>query len=425
MDKLYIEGGVSLKGKIRISGAKNAALPLMTTSLLTEESIVLENIPKLSDIRTLGGVLTSLGVSVFISEGEEADKLILRSDHLNSVHADYDLVRKMRASILVLGPLVARHGKAEVSLPGGCALGTRPVDLHIKGLEKMGAKIALEDGYIRATAPKEGLKGADIAFPVISVTGTENLLMAATLAQGTTRLINSAREPEVVDLAKCLIQMGAKISGAGTDTITIEGVPHLKGTTYSVVPDRIETGTYIAAAGITHGEIELTHTSLDLLPTFVSLAEDAGLCFKPTHQGFIVSCRKNMSRTQSVDMITEPYPGFPTDLQAQFMALMTLSEGSSTITETIFENRFMHVAELLRLGADIQIHGSSAIVKGKKELVGAPVMATDLRASACLVLAGLAAKGHTTVSRIYHLDRGYETMEKKLRACGANIDRIL
>lgn len=425
MDKLYIEGGIALKGKVRISGAKNAALPLMTTSLLTDQPVILENIPKLSDIRTLGGVLTSLGVSVFLSEGEDADKLILKSDHLDNVHADYELVRKMRASILVLGPLVARHGKAEVSLPGGCALGTRPVDLHIKGLEKMGAKILLEDGYIRATAPKGGLKGADIAFPLISVTGTENLLMAATLAQGTTRLINAAREPEVVDLANCLIQMGAKITGAGTDTITIEGVPSLKGTTYAVVPDRIETGTYIVAAGITNGTLELTHTSLDLLPTFISLAEDAGLHFERTAHGFIVSRQKNLKRTKSVDMITEPYPGFPTDLQAQFMAMMTLSEGSSTITETIFENRFMHVAELLRMGADIQIHGSSAIVKGKKELVGAPVMATDLRASACLVLAGLAAKGHTTVNRIYHLDRGYETMEKKLQACGAKIERIL
>jgi UDP-N-acetylglucosamine 1-carboxyvinyltransferase len=425
LDKLQIEGGVALKGKVRISGAKNAALPLMTTSLLTDQAVILENIPKLSDIRTLGGVLTSLGVSVFLSEGEDADKLILQSDHLDNVHADYELVRKMRASILVLGPLVARHGKAEVSLPGGCALGTRPVDLHIKGLEKMGAKILLEDGYIRATAPKGGLKGADIAFPLISVTGTENLLMAATLAQGTTRLINAAREPEVVDLANCLIQMGAKITGAGTDTITIEGVRSLKGTTYSVVPDRIETGTYIVAAGITNGTLELTHTSLDLLPTFTSLAEDAGMHFERTAQGFIVSRHKNLKRTKSVDMITEPYPGFATDLQAQFMALMTLAEGSSTITETIFENRFMHVAELLRMGADIQIHGSSAIVKGKKELVGAPVMATDLRASACLVLAGLAAKGHTTVSRIYHLDRGYETMEKKLQACGAKIERIL
>lgn len=425
MDKLHIEGGIPLKGKVRISGAKNAALPLMTTSLLTDQSVILENIPKLSDIRTLGGVLTSLGVSVFLSEGKDSDKLILKSDHLDNVHADYDLVRKMRASILVLGPLVARHGKAEVSLPGGCALGTRPVDLHIKGLEKMGAKIALEDGYIRAAAPKGGLKGADIAFPLISVTGTENLLMAATLAQGTTRLINAAREPEVIDLANCLIQMGAKISGAGTDIITIEGVPALKGTTYSVVPDRIETGTYIVAAAITNGELELTHTSLDLLPTFVSLAEDAGLHFERTPQGFIVSRQKRLKRTKSVDMITEPYPGFPTDLQAQFMSLMTLSEGSSTITETIFENRFMHVAELLRMGADIQIHGSSAIVKGKKELVGAPVMATDLRASACLVLAGLAAKGHTAVSRIYHLDRGYESMEKKLQACGAKIERAL
>ena len=425
MDKLCIEGGIPLKGKIRISGAKNAALPLMTTSLLTEEPIILENIPKLSDIRTLEGVLTSLGVSVLLSEGRDSDKLILKSDHLDNVHADYDLVRKMRASILVLGPLVARHGRAEVSLPGGCALGTRPVDLHIKGLEKMGAKITLEDGYIRATAPKGGLKGADIAFPLISVTGTETLLMAATLAQGTTRLINAAREPEVVDLANCLIQMGAKISGAGTDTITIVGVSALKGTTFSVVPDRIETGTYIVAAGITNGELELTHTSLDLLPTFASLAEEAGLYFERTPHGFTVSRSHPIKRLKSVDMITEPYPGFPTDLQAQFMSLMTLSDSSSTLTETIFENRFMHVAELSRMGADIQIHGSSAIVKGKKELVGAPVMATDLRASACLVLAGLAAKGQTTVSRIYHLDRGYESMEKKLQACGAQIERVL
>lgn len=423
MDKLQIEGGIPLRGKIRIGGAKNAALPLMATSLLTDQPIVLENIPKLSDIKTLSGVLISLGVSVQEPK-DKLNTLILQSDHINNVHADYDLVRKMRASILVLGPLVARHGKAEVSLPGGCALGTRPVDLHIKGLEKMGAKITLEDGYIRAKAPKGGLKGADIAFPLISVTGTENLLMAATLAKGTTHLINAAREPEVIDLADCLIKMGAKISGAGTHTITIEGVPSLKGATHSVLADRIETGTYIAAAGITNGELELTNTTLDTLPTVVSLYEEAGLCFKKTKEGFIVSRKKGIKRLKSVDMITEPYPGFSTDLQAQFMALMTLSEGSSTITETIFENRFMHVAELIRMGADIQIHGSSTTIKGKKELVGAPVMATDLRASACLVLAGLATKGQTTVSRIYHLDRGYEAMETKLQACGAKIKRI-
>lgn len=423
MDKLEIIGGSKLSGKIRIGGAKNAALPLMTASLLTDTPLILQNIPQLSDIETLSGVLSSLGVHIEKNNNEERT-LTLHAKSLDNTHADYDLVRKMRASILVLGPLVSRHGAAEVSLPGGCALGTRPVDLHIKGLEKMGAKIKLEDGYIRATAPKGGLKGADIAFPLISVTGTENLMMAATLAKGTTRLINAAREPEVIDLANCLNKMGAQISGAGTDTVTIEGVSHLSGTTHAVIPDRIETGTYIAAAGITNGTLELTHTDMGCLKTAISLFEDAGMAFTPTDAGFKTYRDPRQKRIKSVDMITEPYPGFPTDLQAQFMALMTLAEGSANITETIFENRFMHVAELVRMGADIQIHGSTATIRGKSHLVGAPVMATDLRASACLVLAGLVARGKTTINRIYHLDRGYESMEKKLSACGASIKRI-
>ena len=423
MDEFVINGGNPLIGEISISGAKNAALPLMTASLLTDSPLVLNNIPNLSDIKTLSGVLSSLGVQ--ISEDiTSAKRITLHAQNLDNAHADYELVRKMRASILVLGPLVSRHGSAEVSLPGGCALGTRPVDLHIKGLEKMGAKIELKDGYIRAHTSKKGLVGADIAFPLISVTGTENLMMAATLAKGTTRLINAAREPEVIDLAHCLNKMGAKVSGAGTDTIIIEGVESLTGTTHAVIPDRIETGTYIAAAGMTGGTLELINTNLDSLKTVISFFEEAGMVFEKKANGFTTYRQPNLKKIKSVDVITEPYPGFPTDLQAQFMALMTLANGSANITETIFENRFMHVAELVRMGADIQIHGSTAAVRGRPHLVGAPVMATDLRASACLVLAGLVAQGKTTVNRIYHLDRGYESMEKKLSACGASIKRI-
>ncbi len=419
MDKLHIQGGHPLKGTVRISGAKNAALPLMSACLLTNQPLILSNLPNLADIQTMSHLLESLGVTAI--RAEHAVTLTANKNLLT--HADYDLVRKMRASILTLGPLVSRHGHAQVSLPGGCAIGVRPVDLHIKGLEALGATIELKEGYIHAHA-KNGLQGATFSFPVVSVTGTENLLMAACLAKGQTKLLNAAQEPEVTDLAECLVKMGAKIQGIGTDTLTIEGVKELHGTSHSVIPDRIETGTYIMAAGITKGELELTHTRLDLLPAVIGVLEQAGLQFQPTSNGFKVSFKENLRHLKSVDITTAPYPGFPTDLQAQFMALMTLAEGTSTISETIWENRFMHVAELLRMGANIRVQGSTSSVTGVSNLIGAPVMATDLRASASLVLAGLAAQGETIVNRVYHLDRGYESMEKKLRACGALIERI-
>jgi UDP-N-acetylglucosamine 1-carboxyvinyltransferase len=419
MDKLRIQGGHPLKGTVRISGAKNAALPLMSACLLTDEPLILNNLPNLADIQTMSYLLESLGVTATRTE----HSITLTANKNLTTHANYDLVRKMRASILVLGPLVTRHGQAEVSLPGGCAIGVRPVDLHIKGLEALGATIELKEGYIHAYA-KNGLQGTTFSFPVVSVTGTENLLMAACLAKGQTKLLNAAQEPEVTDLAECLVKMGAKIQGIGTDTLTIEGVKTLHGASHAVVPDRIEMGTYIMAAGITKGELELTHTRLDLLPTVIDILEKAGLQFAPTSNGFKVGLKENLRHLKSEDITTTPYPGFPTDLQAQFMALMTLAEGTSTISETIWENRFMHVAELLRMGADIRVQGSAASVTGVSNLIGAPVMATDLRASASLVLAGLAAQGETVVNRVYHLDRGYESMEKKLRACGALIERV-
>lgn len=418
MDKLQIKGGIPLKGIVKISGAKNACLPLMTACLLTDQPLVLENVPNLADVHSLANLLQSLGVSV--SWDEIHKQITLRAQGSISSHADYDLVRKMRASILVLGPLLARNRKAVVSLPGGCAIGTRPVDLHLKGLEKLGACIELKDGYIYAEAP-HGLKGADIAFPMVSVTGTENLMMAAVFAPGETRLLNAAREPEVLDLARCLVKMGADIQGIGTDTLVIRGVQELKGITHTVVPDRIEMGTYIMAALITKGCLEIQGASLELLPTVRNVLEDTGAIFEKTAYGFHVHGQYPL---KSVNMITEPYPGLPTDLQAQFMALMCVANGSSSITETIFENRFMHVAELVRMGASIHIHGSTAVVQGGDSLKGAPVMATDLRASASLVLAGLAAQGETVISRIYHLDRGYEVMEEKLKSCGASIERI-
>ncbi len=420
MDKLKIQGGVSLKGAIKISGAKNAALPLMTASLLTEDPLILDNIPNLADIHSLKNLLESLGVDAKVDLDRK--HMTLQTQNASLSHADYDLVRKMRASILVLGPLIARRGKAEVSLPGGCAIGTRPVDLHLKGLEKLGAHIELKEGYIHATAP-QGLKGADVAFPMVSVTGTENLMMAATLAQGQTRLLNAAREPEVIDLAHCLIHMGADIQGVGTDTIIIQGKKALHGTRHRVISDRIEMGTYIMAALMTGGQVEIQEASLDLLPTVRNILEDVGALFEPTGKGFRVSAPHGL---KAANIITEPYPGFPTDLQAQFMTLMCAAQGTSTITETIFENRFMHVAELIRMGANIHVHGSMAVVTGSGEntLKGAPVMATDLRASASLVLAGLIAEGETIVNRVYHLDRGYEAMEEKLKTCGAHLERI-
>jgi UDP-N-acetylglucosamine 1-carboxyvinyltransferase len=423
MDKICIKGGLPLEGVIPIGGAKNAALPLMAASLLTSETLILKNVPALADIKTMANLLVQHGVGVSRQEErpQSGQILELSAGHITSSTAPYDLVRKMRASVLVLGPLVARCGRARVSLPGGCAIGPRPVDLHIKGLQRLGAEVELSEGYIEARAPK-GLRGAEIAFPAVSVGATENLLMAATLAEGETLLINAAREPEIGDLAECLVAMGAQIDGIGTDRLRVVGVPGLHGTTHSIVPDRIETGTYIMAAAATGGEVRLTGTRLDLVATVVRLLETAGVDISETVDGLIV-CRR-ASRLDGVDIMTEPFPGFPTDLQAQVMALMTTARGASMITETIFENRFMHVPELARMGANINVHGASALVRGVPELMGAPVMATDLRASVSLVLAGLVASGETIVNRVYHLDRGYERIEEKLSACGARIERL-
>lgn len=417
MDKLRIIGGKPLKGTIHVSGAKNAALPLMTATLLTEEPLKLSNFPRLADIHTLCALLEQLGVEIQLTDNIATFK----TANITNAHAPYDLVRKMRASILVLGPLVARGGHAKVSLPGGCAIGARPVNLHIMGLEKMGAQVNIQDGYILAKAP-QGLKGTDFTFPVISVTGTENLMMAAALAKGTTRLKNAACEPEVTDLAHCLCKMGAQIEGIGTSTLTIHGVDRLNGAEHSILPDRVETGTYAIAAAATGGELDLIGTSLELLPSVQQILEQTGVRFKVLTNGFRVSAPQD--GIQSVDISTEPYPGYPTDLQAQFIALMTLAQGASRITETIFENRFMHVPELCRMGADITVKGNTALVRGIRSLKGAPVMATDLRASVSLVIAGLAAQGETIINRIYHLDRGYEDIDNKLRACGAQIERF-
>ncbi|HTQ71420.1 MAG TPA: UDP-N-acetylglucosamine 1-carboxyvinyltransferase [Acidocella sp.] len=415
MDSIRIIGGQPLSGTIAISGAKNAALPLMTCGLLTDERLVLSNVAKLADLATMAQLLAQHGIEVT----PEGRKLTLGGKITNTL-APYEIVRKMRASILVLGPLLARTGEARVSLPGGCAIGTRPVDLHLKGLEAMGASIELDGGYVNAKAP-QGLKGATIVFPFVSVGATENLLMAATLADGVTVLKNAAREPEITDLAKCLIAMGAKIEGLETDTLTIEGVKSLHGAEHAILPDRIETGTYACAAAITGGDIFLENArASDLGAVLTSLAE-AGVIITEGENGFRVTRANGL---HGVDVTTEPFPGFPTDMQAQFMALMAVADGASLITENIFENRFMHVPELTRMGARINIQGSSAIVRGVKQLTGAPVMATDLRASVSLVLAALAAQGETTISRVYHLDRGYEAVEQKLAACGARVERV-
>jgi len=421
MDKISIRGGVPLQGVIKISGAKNAALPLMAACLLTDKPLELVNIPDLSDIASMAELLSQLGVDVLVENKSDMQKMTLCAKNLSGTTAPYDVVRKMRASILVLGPLVARAGEAHVSLPGGCAIGTRPIDLHLKGLEALGAKVTLEDGYVHAEAQK-GLTGASFTFPMVSVTGTENLLMAATLAKGQTRLINAAREPEIGDLAQCLNAMGAKISGIGTDTLVIEGVDRMQGTTHQVIADRIEAGTYAMAAALTGGRLRLKNARLDLIPIVASLLEQAGVELEEEDNAIVV--KAPVTRLQGVDVMTEPFPGFATDLQAQWMALMSVAEGASMITETIFENRFMHVPELCRMGANVTVHGSSALVRGVKQLKGAPVMATDLRASVSLVLAGLAAEGETLISRVYHLDRGYERVEEKLRACGADIQRV-
>jgi UDP-N-acetylglucosamine 1-carboxyvinyltransferase len=426
MDKIRIRGGRPLKGEVPISGAKNAALPLMAAALLTEQTLTLSNLPHLADISTFVNLLGQHGVEVSMKGeagggGHAGRVLSLTAAAIRSTTAPYDLVRKMRASVLVLGPLVARFGEARVSLPGGCAIGTRPVDLHIKGLAALGAEIELAEGYIQARAPR-GLAGGRIVFPLVSVGATENLVMAACLAKGETVLVNAAREPEIVDLVQCLRAMGAEIAGEGSDSITVQGKPELHGASHTVVPDRIETGTFALAAAITGGDLVLKGGRLDHAEAMCGKLSEAGATVTATEGGFRVACGNG--RLRGVDVMTEPYPGFPTDLQAQMMAVMATSEGAAMITETIFENRFMHVPELNRMGANINVHGASAMVRGVGRLTGAPVMATDLRASVSLVLAGLAAEGETEVNRVYHLDRGYERIEEKLAACGADIERI-
>ena len=415
MDKLIITGGTPLNGEVAISGAKNAALPILCASLLTAEPLHLTNLPHLNDISTMLRLLAQMGVGVTL-DGPAG--LVLDGGGMNNPLAPYDLVKTMRASILVLGPLVARCGEARVSLPGGCAIGARPVDQHIKGLQAMGAEVTVEAGYVHAKAKR--LKGARICTDMVTVTGTENLMMAAVLAEGETIIENAAREPEVVDLANCLVAMGAQISGAGTDVIRIRGVERLSGANHRIMPDRIETGTYLCAAAATGGDVRLTQTSAAYLDAVVDKLMDAG-CDITTERDAIRL--KAPRRLKAVSLRTAPYPAFPTDMQAQFMAINAVADGVSTIRETIFENRFMHANELQRLGADIQIEGSNAIVRGVSHLEGATVMATDLRASASLVIAGLVAQGETTIDRIYHLDRGYERIEEKLARLGAQVRR--
>ena len=424
MDHIRIRGGNPLNGVIRISGAKNAALPLMTACLLTDEALTLSNLPHLADITTLANLLIQHGVDINMegeNGGHEGRTLSLSAHNITNTVAPYDLVRKMRATALVLGPLVARFGQARVSLPGGCAIGARPIDLHIKGLQELGAKIELEGGYVNAKCNGR-LTGAEIVFPFTSVGATENLMMAATLADGETRLINAAREPEVIDLANCLVAMGAQIDGIGSDTLVIQGVERLGGTSHRVIADRIEAGTYAMAVAVTGGEVQLVGANLEHLGAVSETLRAAGLILEETDTG--ISARRENERLTGVDVMTDPYPGFPTDMQAQFMALMATVNGASMVTETIFENRFMHVPELTRMGANINLHGGSAMIRGVPKLTGAPVMATDLRASVSLVLAGLAADGDTIVNRVYHLDRGYERLEEKLAACGAEVERI-
>lgn len=419
MDQIIVRGNGPLSGEIPIAGAKNACLTLMPATLLTDQPLTLTNAPRLSDIRTMTALLQSLGAEV--ASLQDGQVLALSSHALTSNRADYDIVRKMRASILVLGPMLARDGRAEVSLPGGCAIGARPVDLHLKAFEAMGAELDLRDGYVHAKAPSGGLRGATVDFPLVSVGATENALMAATLARGTTVLNNAAREPEIVDLARCLRAMGAQIEGEGTGTITIQGVDALHGGTHPVVTDRIELGTYMLAPALCGGEVECLGGRIELLSAFCDKLDEAGISVTETARGLKVSRRNGI---RAVNVKTEPFPGFPTDLQAQFMALMCVAEGTSVLEETIFENRFMHAPELTRMGARIEVHGGHATVTGVERLRGAPVMATDLRASVSLILAGLAAEGQTTVSRVYHLDRGYEHVVRKLRGVGAHIERV-
>lgn len=426
MDKIRIHGGRPLSGRIPIGGAKNASLPLLAASMLTDEPLILSNVPHLADITTMCNLLSQHGVSVGLQGQDTADGhigrvLSLSAQTISNTTAPYDLVRRMRASVLVLGPLLARAGEAIVSLPGGCAIGTRPVDLHLNALTRLGAEIAVESGYIRATA-KGGLKGGHIIFPKVSVGATENLLLAAALAKGETVLENAAREPEIGDLVDCLTAMGAKIEGRGTATLTVSGVDRLHGARHAIMADRIETGTYAVAAAITRGSAELAGARVQDLEAAVEVMRRCGITVEDRDTGMFVDASNG--EIAGTDIETEPFPGFPTDLQAQFMALAATAQGTSVVTETIFENRFMHVPELQRMGADITLHGSSAIVRGVPRLTGAPVMASDLRASASLVLAGLVADGVTEVRRIYHLDRGYERLEEKLMAVGAEIERV-
>ena len=416
MDKLLIEGGNRLSGEVAMSGAKNAALPILCASLLTSDPVHFTNVPHLNDISTMLRLLGDMGVGVTM---DGVDGLVLNGSGLNNPVASYEMVKTMRASILVLGPLVARGGEARVSLPGGCAIGARPVDQHIKGLQAMGAEVKVEQGYVHAKATR--LKGARICTDMVTVTGTENLMMAACLAEGETIIENAAREPEVVDLANCLVSMGARISGAGTDVIRIQGVEKLHGATHAIMPDRIETGTYLCAAAATGGDIRLLKTSAAYLDTVVDKLMDAGCEITVERDAIRLVAPQ---RLKAVSLRTAPYPAFPTDMQAQFMAINCIADGVATIRETIFENRFMHVNELMRLGANIQIEGNNAIVRGVAQLEGASVMATDLRASASLVIAGLVAQGETLIDRIYHLDRGYERIEEKLARLGASVKRV-
>ena len=417
MEKLKISGGIPLQGEVRIAGAKNAALPILAATLLADGPMTLGNIPHLRDITTTMGLLGCMGAQITM---DERMRIRVDSSAITDFNAPYELVRTMRASILVLGPLLARFGQAIISLPGGCAIGSRPINLHIEGLRAMGASLELENGYIRATAKR--LKGARLVMDMVTVTGTENLMMAAALADGETLLENAAREPEVVDLANCLNQMGAKITGAGTDSITIQGVERLSGIHYQVLPDRIEAGTYLVAAAITRGSIMIRDTRPDLLDSVLQKLRDCGAEIN-TGKDWISLDMKG-KRPRAVDVYTAPYPAFPTDMQAQFVALNAIAEGVGTVTETVFENRFMHVQEMQRMGAKIRLEGNTAICEGVQSLTGAPVMATDLRASASLVLAALAANGETVVDRIYHVDRGYENIDEKLVGLGARIHRV-
>ena len=430
MDKLHIIGGRPLHGRIVIGGAKNAALPLMCAALLTREKVTLDNVPYLADITTMAKLLMQHGAALALHDNPPplgsaphySRRLTLEAAHISSITAPYDLVRTMRASVLVLGPLLAREGKAKVSLPGGCAIGTRPIDLHLMAMEALGARITLEEGYVLAEAPAGGLKGGDIHFEKVSVGATENALMAACLASGTTCIRNAAREPEIGDLAALLTAMGARIEGAGTDTLTIHGVTSLAGAQHRVIADRIETGSYLAALAMTGGELDLYEARLDTIGAITWAMAKVGVVAEQK-EGFVRVSRRS-GRLTPLDITTDPYPGFPTDMQAQMMTILTQAEGDSAISETIFENRFMHVPELARMGANITVSGHTATVHGPTPLKGAPVMATDLRASVSLVIAALGAEGETTISRIYHLDRGYERLEEKLAHCGALIQRI-